>query len=256
MYDGFAAAAAAFGFAVPEDFAWIIVGAVLAGLVRGFTGFGTAMVFLPIAGAVLPPVWAVTIFVIMDIIAPLPLAPKVARDSDFPDLLRLTVGALVGVPVGVAILKVLPSEVFRFSVSALAILLLILLVFGLRFHGILTRPMVFGAGGLGGFFAGAVGMPGPPVIALYLASPLPAAAARANIYLYLVITNVLILAVFALQDILYRDPVVLGFVIAVPYLAGIIAGTLAFDPKREKTYRTVAFAVIFCSAVGGLPLFG
>ncbi len=256
MYDGFAAAAAALGFEAPEDFAWIIVGSVLAGLVRGFTGFGTAMVFLPIAGAILPPVWAITVFVLMDIIAPLPLAPKVAKDSDVPDLVRLTVGAMVGVPVGVAILKVLPPEVFRYSVSALAIVLLILLAFGLRFHGILTRPMIFSAGGLGGFLAGAVGMPGPPVIALYLASPLPAAAARANIYLYLLITNVLILAVFAVQDILYRDPVVLGFVIAVPFLAGIVAGTLVFDPKRERTYRIVAFAVIFCSAVGGLPLFG
>ena len=256
MCDGFAAAAAAMGFAVPGDFAWIVVGSVLAGLVRGFTGFGTAMVFLPIAGAVLPPVWAITVFVIMDIIAPLPLAPKVAKDSDPPDLVRLTVGAMAGVPVGVAILKILPVEVFRYSVSALAIILLIVLAFGLRFHGFLTRLMTYGAGGLGGLFAGSVGMPGPPVIALYLASPLPAATARANIYLYLIITNVLILTVFAVQDILDRDPVVLGFVIAIPYLAGIFAGTLAFNPKREKTYRIVAFVVIFCSAVSGLPLFG
>ena len=256
MLDGFAAAASALGFAEPGDFAWIIFGSVLAGLVRGFTGFGTAMVFLPITGAVLPPVWAITIFVIMDIIAPMPLAPKVAKDSDVPDLVRLSLGALVGVPIGVAILKVLPSEVFRYAVSGLTIALLFLLVSGLRFHGILTRPMVFGAGGLGGLFAGSVGLPGPPVIALYLASPLPASTARANIYLYLLIINVLILAVFAIQDILFHDPVVLGFVIAFPYLAGICTGALAFDPKRERTYRNVAFAVIACSAVGGLPLFG
>ena len=255
MYDGFAAAAA-LGFADPGDLAWISLGAVLAGLVRGFTGFGTAMVFLPIAGAVLPPVWAITVLAIMDIIAPMPMAPKVAKDSDIPDLARLSVGALVGVPIGVAILKVLPSEVFRYAVSGLTIVLLILLVSGLRFQGILTRPMVFGAGGLGGFLAGAVGLPGPPVIALYLASPLPAAATRANIYLYLMVTEVLILAVFAIRDILYRDPVILGFMIAIPYLAGISAGALAFNPGQERAYRIVAFAVIAGSAVGGLPLLG
>ena len=31
-------------------FAYLVLGAVLAGLVRGFSGFGTAMVFIPIAG--------------------------------------------------------------------------------------------------------------------------------------------------------------------------------------------------------------
>ena len=53
-------------------FAYLVLGAVLAGLVRGFSGFGTAMVFIPIAGQVLSPVATLIVLLVMDLIGPLP----------------------------------------------------------------------------------------------------------------------------------------------------------------------------------------
>jgi hypothetical protein len=38
---------------------WIALGSLLAGLVRGFAGFGTAMIYLPFAGQFLTPLGAV-----------------------------------------------------------------------------------------------------------------------------------------------------------------------------------------------------
>ena len=37
---------------------WLVLAATLAGLVRGFSGFGSGLVYMPIAGAVLPPAQA------------------------------------------------------------------------------------------------------------------------------------------------------------------------------------------------------
>ena len=34
----------------------LILGALVAGIVRGFSGFGTAMIYLPIAAQVMPPI--------------------------------------------------------------------------------------------------------------------------------------------------------------------------------------------------------
>lgn len=39
---------------------WLTIGVIVAGLVRGFSGFGTAMICMPVAGAVLSPVGALT----------------------------------------------------------------------------------------------------------------------------------------------------------------------------------------------------
>ena len=44
-----------------DSIIYLVVGGLLAGLVRGFSGFGTAMVFIPIAGQVLSPIATLTV---------------------------------------------------------------------------------------------------------------------------------------------------------------------------------------------------
>ncbi len=256
MVDWLHSASSALGFTNIGDFAWILFGTVLAGLVKGFAGFGTAMVFLPFAGAVLSPIGAITVLIIMELIAPIPLIPRTAKDCDAADLARLGTGVLAGLPVGVYVLTHLPAEVFRYAVTLLTLLMLVVIVLGVRFRGELTRSLVYGSGGIGGFMAGAVGLPGPPVILVYLASPLPAVTIRANLFLYLLIADVLLLLIFAIQDILRLQPVLIGVAVTAVYFAGIAAGAKAFRPEKEKEYRIVAYLVIAGSAIGGLPLFG
>lgn len=247
---------AALGLADPSDLNWLIVGAMLAGLVRGFSGFGTAMVFLPFAASVMPPVWAVTTMIMMDLIAPLIMAPKVAKDAELGDVFRLATGCLLGLPLGVAVLLLLPTEAFRYMVSAVTLVLLTLLLLGLRYRGTLTRPMIYGVGGMGGVLGGAVGIPGPPVIMLYLAGPLPASVIRANNFLFLLAADILLIGVFAFQGILFQTPLIIGACLSLIYLVGIFLGSLVFKPSMEKTYRVVAYVIIVISAIRGLPLFG
>ena len=71
---------------------WLILAASLAGLVRGFTGFGTALVFMPVAGAVVPPFWALVVLVVMDSIGPLPNLPRALRDGSPREVARVMGG--------------------------------------------------------------------------------------------------------------------------------------------------------------------
>jgi len=48
---------------------------------------------------------------------------------------------------------------------------------------------------------------------------------------------------------------VLGFALAVPYLAGNLLGGWLFRPGYERAYRAVAYGLIAISALSGLPLF-
>lgn len=232
----------------------IIFAAILAGLVRGFAGFGTAMVFLPIASSVASPVWALSIMVIMDVIGPLPNVPRALRDGHPRDVMRLTAGLLIGLPVGVFILSLMAPDVFRYGVSIIALVLLIALISGLRYRGVLTKPLIYTTGGLGGFLAGCSGLAGPPVIMLYMASTHPASVIRANLMLYLICADILMLALFAISGFLSLTPVLLGFVVAVPYLLANIVGAAIFKPEYEKAYRIAAYAIIAASAVTGMPV--
>ncbi len=234
---------------------WLLgLGAVLAGLVRGFTGFGNAMVYLPFAGQVLEPVWVLVTMVIIDMIGPLPEVPRAIREGHPRDVLRLGAGALVGVPIGVSVLLALEPDMFRTAVSVLSLVLLVALVSGLRYRGPVGKPMIYGIGAGAGFLGGAVGLPGPLVILLYMARPLPVQVIRASTLLYLILADILMFGTFAIRGLLTAEPVVLGLLLVVPYLLAIRVGAVIFDPRHAKIYRWVAYAIIAGSALGGLPL--
>lgn len=234
---------------------WLLAfGAFLAGIVRGFAGFGTAMIYLPFAGQVLGPFEALTTLIVKDLTAPLMHVPRALRDGQPGDVLRLALGAVVALPLGVMVLSMVEREVFRWSVSLVTMLLLVLLVLGVRYRGPLTKPVVVGTGALGGFLGGSVGLPGPPIILLYMASTLPAAAIRANSTLYLILADVMLLAVLAWNGYLVPSALALGVLMILPYLLGNWLGAWLFRPELERAYRRAAYAIIAGSAILGLPI--
>jgi uncharacterized membrane protein YfcA len=237
-----------------EGIWFLAFGALMAGVVRGFAGFGTAMIYLPVAAQVLGPFEALTTLIVKDLVAPLMHVPRALKDGHPKDVLRLGAGALVTVPLGVLVLSLVEPIAFRWAVSLVALTLLVMLMAGVRYRGTLTPPLVYGTGGLGGFLAGSVGIPGPPVIMLYMASTLPPSAVRANNMLYLIVADVILLGVLAWNGFLVASALLLGVLMIVPYSLGNLAGAALFRPGNEKLYRAVAYTVIAASALMGLPL--
>ncbi|MEE9428435.1 MAG: sulfite exporter TauE/SafE family protein [Paracoccaceae bacterium] len=232
---------------------WLIVAVLAAGTVRGFAGFGTAMIFLPVAAKFLSPFEAITALIAMDLIGPLPNMPRAFRDGHPPDVARLGLGMIIALPIGVFILTQVAPEVFRYGLSVITGLLLVMLIMGLRYSGTLSRPMVYGTGVVSGFLGGAVGVAGPPVIMLYMASENPPKVIRANITIYLLVIDIAMLAMFWLFGQLVASAFVLGLLLAVPYLLGNLLGAKMFRPEAERIYRIVAYAIIGVSALSGLP---
>jgi len=243
------------GVIASEGFWLLVAAAMVAGLVRGFSGFGTAMVYLPVAGQILSPFEALTTLMIMDLIGPLPNIPRAIRTGHPADIMRLSLGTLLALPLGVLVLGLIAPEMFRYGVSLTSILLLVLLIGGFRYQGVLRPPMIYAAGGVGGFLAGSVGLPGPPVIMLYMASPHPSAVIRANIMVYLLLCDLMMIGVLHLNSYLVGSAVVLGALLALPYLAANVLGGWLFRPGYERVYRAVAYFIIAASALNGLPLF-
>jgi len=212
------------------------------------------MVFMPVAAQFLGPFQALTTMLVMDLVAPLMHVPRALRDGQPSDVLRLGAGALLAVPVGVFLLTLIEPVTFRWGVSLTAFALLVLLVAGVRYRGVLTKKLIFVAGGFGGLLAGSVGLPGPPVIMLYMASTLPVSAVRANLTLYLIVADLILVAVLWYGGFLVFAAMALGVLMIAPYLAGNWAGAVMFRPEAERIYRWVAYVIIACAAISGLPI--
>lgn len=238
-----------------EGLIWLVAAVFVAGLVRGFSGFGTAMIYMPVATQVISPIWALTTVIIFDLFGPIPNVPRAWRDGQPRDVLRLGIGAMISLPFGVYLLTRIDPVNFRWMVSVVALILLALLIMGWRYKGVVTKALSYGIGVMGGFLGGFSGLSGPPVIMFYMSSALPAATIRANILLYLVITDLLSIAVFGANGILSLVPLVMGAILAVPFTVANVLGAAIFDPAKEMTYRRVAYGIIAISAASGLPLF-
>src|SRR5262245_40240250 len=80
---------------------YLVFSAALAGLARGFAGFGAALIFMPLASTVVPPQLAAPILLTIDILGATGLIPRAWRESDRRNVAIMLGGALVGVPLGV-----------------------------------------------------------------------------------------------------------------------------------------------------------
>ena len=121
---------------------WVLSAAFLAGIIRGFSGFGTAMVYLPLAAQVLPPVQAIVSMVLFDLIGIWPTVPRALKYAKLPDVFRLGLGMVLTTPLGLLALYFMSQSSFRLLASVLIILLLLLLIMGVRYRGALSNRIM------------------------------------------------------------------------------------------------------------------
>ena len=234
--------------------AWLALAVIVAGLVRGFAGFGSAMIIMPVAASVLSPVEAILFMTAAELIGPLPNLPDALREGAPREVGRLLLGVLIGMPLGLWGLSMMSPEGFGWIVSGVVLTLLVLLLGGWRYHGQLGARLVTATGALGGFMTGFSGIAGPPVILLYMASRKPAAVIRANFLLYLLGIDLLLFVMLAATGQVVWPALILGLLAGVPNIIANMIGARLFDPGRERLFRAVAYIVIAASAILGLPL--
>lgn len=234
----------------------LIIAAFAAGIVRGFAGFGTAMVFVPIAALVVEPIHAILIMMTFDLFGPIALLPRAWRDGEPRDVGLLGMGAVIGLPFGIYLLTRLDPIVFRWLISLLALGLLVLLASGWRYRNPLGVLMTGIVGVISGFLCGVAALPGPPVILSYMSSPRAPQVVRGNTMMYLFLVDIMTFVMFAIKGLIVLVPLVIGLVLTVPYAIAGLIGQRVFNPEKEHIYRRVAYVLIAASALAGLPVWG
>src|SRR5215467_1046628 len=82
----------------------LAVSAFLAALARGFSGFGSALIFIPLASTAIGPQAAAPLLPIIDGVAAAGLIPGAWRRADRRDAGTMSIGALAGIPLGAWVL--------------------------------------------------------------------------------------------------------------------------------------------------------
>jgi hypothetical protein len=223
--------------------------AVVAGIVRGFSGFGSAMLLVPSLSALYGPQVAIPMLAAMELAVGGQLLPRAIKRAEPRTVGYLSAGALVGIPLGAVLLVLVPAEPMRWAISVVILIAVALLALGIGRKGPARRNGTILTGGLSGLTTGAAGMGGPPVVIYFLAGTDAAAAIRATLICFFIFTTLWQGAVYIANGLLTWEIAAKGALLYPVFAMGAVAGTRLFSGSKERTYRRVALALVATVAV-------
>ena len=224
-----------------------------AAAIRGLTGFGMAIILVPLLGLVIPPAMAVTLAIFLQLlIGPVGLRVILA-DADRKSAITIALVAMVATPLGILLLKVTPMDHARIAIAGIAIGAFALVLLpphpdGRRPGRLATALTGVASGVLTGFAA----MPGPPVVPYYLRQSLPPTVARASMMLVFFGTAVAGSVASVVMGVADMRTGLLALLLFLPMLAGNWAGGLAFgriSPPLWRGFVALILGVAGLSAV-------
>lgn len=224
----------------------------VAGIIRGYSGFGFAMVAVTSMSLVLPPVQVVPIVLILEVLASIRLIPQVWRDIDWLSLRWLLAGSLIATPIGVYALATIPEAPMRITISILVLAASLLLMRGWAWQRMPGIPLTFSTGLGCGMLNGAAAIGGPPVILFYLSSPAGVMVSRASIIAYFLGIDGMSLTMAAFQGLVTSGTLRLSAACLIPLLAGIAVGSRMFTKLDKDAFRKHVLILLVVLSCAGL----
>jgi uncharacterized protein len=151
-----------------------------AAYVRGLTGFGMAIILVPLLGMIIKPEQAVILAILLQLlIGPVGIRASYAN-CEKPSTFIIAAAAVVATPSGLWLLSVTPHDASRILIAAIAIGAFLAVIMPRRKHGRPGRRATVMTGLTAGVLTGFAAMPGPPVVPYYLQNDVTPQTARAS----------------------------------------------------------------------------
>ena len=227
--------------------------AFVSGTARGFSGFGSALIFMPLASSMADPRLVAALLLIIDFVAAAPLVSNAWRKADRKATAITVFGALIGVPIGTYFLSRLEPVTTRWIISVFVAALLLLLLSGWRYRGKDYAAVSVGVGGLAGFCSGLAQTGGPPIVGYWLGRPIASTIARANIMLYFGMSDIFSIASYTFAGLITLDALKFALVVGPAYGIGVWFGASLFGRASEKVFRAICYVLIAAAVLFGLP---
>src|ERR1700742_1093188 len=210
--------------------------AFVSGTARGFSGFGSALIFMPLASSLAAPRLVAALLLVIDFIGAMPLIPNAWRQADLKASGIMALGALVGVPIGTYFLSRLDPVTTRWIISGFVFALLLLLLSGWRYRGKDHVALSVGIGGLSGFCSGLAQTGGPPIVGYWLGRPISSVVARANILLFFGASDFFSALAYAATGLISAAAIKFSLVVGPVYAVGVWFGASLFGRASETVF--------------------
>jgi len=224
----------------------------VAGIVRGYSGFGFSMIATTSMSLLLPPVEVIPVIPVLEILASAWLLPRVWKQIDWKSLSWLSLGVLIGTPAGIYLLAHVPARPMRAGIALAIMFLVVLLWRDFSLTKMPGRPGTTATGLLSGFLNGSAAIGGPPVILFYFSSPAAVTVSRASIIAYFLGTDSLAWVMSLAYGLVTIKTGILTGILCAPLLLGIFLGNRFFTHSKKDTFKRKVLILLMLLSLAAL----
>jgi uncharacterized protein len=224
----------------------------IAGVMRGYSGFGSAVMLAPAYSVLWGPRIGVPVVLLLELFVSAQLLPKAFGQADRRVMVPIGSAAALFTPVGAFILLTADQDLLRRFIGGFVLVFGLLLMSGWRYHGSRPLPLNVAVGTAAGLLKGATGVSGPPVILYLLAGPEDAKRHRANLILFFAIISVISVIPPALGGLMGWGVAVKTALMLPVLLLCVPIGARLFHVLPERWYRRLA--LILLVTIGAVTL--
>lgn len=235
----------------------IAVAGLIAGFVRGYSGFGFGLAAIPILTIALLPQVAVPAILLLELLLALVTVRGVRGQVAYPTLRWMVGGTLLGTPIGVVTLINVSPDAMRIAIGLTVIIAVIVL--WQRSSATAAAPRttsLLAAGFVSGLLNGGTAMSGPPAIIILLSNGASTQVARATIMSFVAMSGLLGVTISCLNG-LYTLRVFLTALVMIPCsIIGASVGDAAFRGSPDAHYRRISLLILLTVALAAIVAAG
>lgn len=223
-----------------------------AGFIQGLSGFGSAIIAIPLLSFFLDIKTSVALVTMLGIIIGLINTRELIQSGQIRRLIPLIIGALLGIPVGVMFITSVQESIVLLILSILLISYSLYTMYGFTIKIFSNRYFAYIAGFFSGWLGATLSINGPPVIFYTSAQNWSATEKKSLLAIYFLIVSILTAVGFYISGMLNDRVMILFGYSVIPIIAGTYLGIFAFN-KIASTFQNKIINILVLGL--GITLF-
>ncbi|HYG44396.1 MAG TPA: sulfite exporter TauE/SafE family protein [Bordetella sp.] len=234
-----------------ETWLLLALGACVAAFVQGLAGFGFGLVAMAFWSWTLPPAMAAPAVVFGSLIGQLLAVRSLRHGFDWRRLMPFLLGGLVGVPLGVVLLRYVDPAAFRLGVGVVLLVYCPAMLLAAELPRVTRGGRLADAavGWLGGAMGGFGGLPGPAPTLWCVLRGWPRDQQRAVFQSFNLAMHGITLAGYAAAGLLTAQTVPVFSIVGAAVLVPALIGVHLYRRFSDATFRRLVLALLTLSGV-------
>ncbi|REG86648.1 sulfite exporter TauE/SafE family protein [Marinomonas pollencensis] len=234
-----------------ENLAYLIPIVFFAGIIRGYAGFGFAVIAVIGLNLFLDPIKSVPIVLALDFICSIGLIREAIKHANMHTFRIIAGGSILGIPIGLVLLYLVPALWLKLAICSFVLVLVALLIKKAKpaQHDSFGKKLLTGIASGVGTSSASIG--GPMILYYILSSPLDVRAQRATMILFFIVSEFVALMGIGLSQPSSNEIYTTILWLLAPTMVGVKIGQFFFNKRPPKSFKSISLPIMVVVAMVG-----